>query len=51
VGQFNWDGGLGTTWFVAPHQGLIAILLTQKAWTSPQAPSHVVNFNRLAHEA
>ncbi|MFI6758085.1 serine hydrolase domain-containing protein [Micromonospora sp. NPDC050417] len=28
-GRYGWDGGYGTSWFNDPHQGLVAIALTQ----------------------
>lgn len=51
MGQYNWDGGLGTTWIADPAQDLVAILMTQRAWTSPSIPDHANGFNQLAHEA
>ncbi|MDQ3230348.1 MAG: beta-lactamase family protein [Pseudobdellovibrionaceae bacterium] len=51
VGQYNWDGGLGTTWFVDPKLRLIALLMTQKSWKSPAPPDHVLTFNCLVHDA
>ncbi|MFF5209450.1 serine hydrolase domain-containing protein [Streptosporangium sp. NPDC000396] len=35
VGQFGWDGGLGTTAYADPVEGLTGILLTQAAMDSP----------------
>ncbi|WP_410637112.1 serine hydrolase domain-containing protein [Amycolatopsis sp. lyj-346] len=35
VGQFGWDGGLGTTAYADPAEGLTGILLTQTALDSP----------------
>jgi CubicO group peptidase (beta-lactamase class C family) len=29
TGRYGWEGGYGTTWFNAPHRGLVAIALTQ----------------------
>ncbi|SEH03283.1 Beta-lactamase, partial [Nonomuraea solani] len=34
-GQFGWDGGLGTTAYADPAEGLVGILLTQSAMDSP----------------
>lgn len=31
-GRYGWDGGLGTSWFNDPGNGLIAILMTQRAY-------------------
>jgi CubicO group peptidase (beta-lactamase class C family) len=30
-GQYGWDGGLGTSWWVDPKEGMQAILLTQRS--------------------
>ncbi|MET9018564.1 serine hydrolase domain-containing protein [Actinopolymorpha sp. NPDC004070] len=30
-GQFGWDGGLGTSWYSDPREGLTAILMTQRS--------------------
>ncbi|MET9339698.1 serine hydrolase domain-containing protein [Nonomuraea sp. NPDC003804] len=38
VGQFGWDGGLGTTAYADPAEGLTGILLTQAAMDSPDTP-------------
>lgn len=38
-GRFGWDGGLGTSAAMDPLEGLIGILLTQCAWTSPTPPT------------
>ncbi|MDP9847595.1 hypothetical protein [Streptosporangium lutulentum] len=38
VGQFGWDGGLGTTAYADPAEGLIGILLTQTAMDSVDTP-------------
>jgi CubicO group peptidase (beta-lactamase class C family) len=38
VGQFGWDGGLGTSWRSDPREDLVAVLMTQGAWTSPRPP-------------
>jgi CubicO group peptidase (beta-lactamase class C family) len=38
VGQFGWDGGLGTSWRSDPQEDLVGILMTQRAWTSPTPP-------------
>ncbi|MFI7438715.1 hypothetical protein [Nonomuraea indica] len=37
-GQFGWDGGLGTTAYADPSEGLTGILLTQSAMDSPHTP-------------
>jgi CubicO group peptidase (beta-lactamase class C family) len=37
-GRYGWEGGYGTSFSVDPHEGLVAILLTQVLWSSPQGP-------------
>jgi CubicO group peptidase (beta-lactamase class C family) len=51
VGKYAWNGGLGSSWSNDPTNGLITILLTQVAWTSPVPPTIVGEFDRLAYEA
>lgn len=38
IGQYGWDGGLGSGWRNDPKEGLISIILTQASWTSPKPP-------------
>jgi CubicO group peptidase (beta-lactamase class C family) len=45
-GAFGWDGGLGTSWFTDPGQGVVGVLLTQQAFTSPYPPNVVQDFWR-----
>jgi CubicO group peptidase (beta-lactamase class C family) len=51
VGQYGWNGGLGTAWFNDPREGLIGVLLTQKLWQSPQPPGVAVDFETSAYAA
>jgi CubicO group peptidase (beta-lactamase class C family) len=44
VGQYGWDGGLGTTWRNDPSEEMITILLTNAAWTSPRPPAIALDF-------
>ncbi len=39
VGTYGWDGGLGSQWANDPAEGIIGILMTSQAWTSPGAPT------------
>ncbi|MBB5083184.1 serine hydrolase domain-containing protein [Nonomuraea endophytica] len=39
VGQFGWDGGLGTTAYADPARDLVGILLTQTAMDTPVTPN------------
>jgi CubicO group peptidase (beta-lactamase class C family) len=36
VGQYGWDGGLGSIWRNDPSVDMTAILLTNAMWSSPQ---------------
>jgi CubicO group peptidase (beta-lactamase class C family) len=38
VGTYGWDGGLGTSWANDPVNRLVGVLLTNRAWSAPQAP-------------
>lgn len=38
VGTYGWDGGLGAQWANDPSEGIIGILMTSQAWTSPVPP-------------
>jgi CubicO group peptidase (beta-lactamase class C family) len=51
VGTFGWDGGLGTSWYSDPKEDLITILMTQRAWTSPNPPNVCRDFWTLAYQA
>jgi CubicO group peptidase (beta-lactamase class C family) len=51
VGQFGWDGGLGTSWRSDPHEDLVAILMTQRAWTSPSPPDVCRDFWTATYQA
>ena len=37
-GAYGWDGGFGSSWFNDPATGLIATLLTQRVFDSPDPP-------------
>jgi CubicO group peptidase (beta-lactamase class C family) len=51
VGRFGWDGGLGTSWYSDPKEDLVGILLTQRAWTSPNPPDVCRDFWTLVYQA
>jgi len=51
VGQYGWDGGLGTIWRNDPHEQLTAILLTNVAWSSPRPPEIASDFLTAAYAA
>jgi CubicO group peptidase (beta-lactamase class C family) len=44
AGTFGWNGGLGTSWYADPKDGLTTILMTQRAWTSPSPPNVCLDF-------
>lgn len=50
-GRFGWDGGLGTSAYTDPHEGLIGILLTQRMMDSPQPPRTYTDFWNGAYQA
>jgi CubicO group peptidase (beta-lactamase class C family) len=43
-GRYGWDGGYGTSWAVDPAEGLVGVLLTQRAWDEPVYPTVNVDF-------
>jgi CubicO group peptidase (beta-lactamase class C family) len=51
VGTYGWDGGLGTSWRSDPSEDLIILLMTQRAWTSPNPPDVCVDFWTSAYQA
>lgn len=51
VGKFGWDGGLGTSWYADPKEDMITLLMTQRAWTSPRAPTVCLDFWTSAYQA
>jgi CubicO group peptidase (beta-lactamase class C family) len=50
-GTYGWDGGLGTSWFNDPQKGLVVVLMTQQAQTSPAPPPVYVDFWKAAYSA
>jgi CubicO group peptidase (beta-lactamase class C family) len=51
VGQYGWDGGLGTSWRSDPSEDMVIILLTQRAWTSAVPPPVCSDFWTSAYQA
>ena len=51
VGQYGWDGGLGTIWRNDPQEKMITLLLTNAAWTSPRPPPIAHDFLTGAYAA
>jgi CubicO group peptidase (beta-lactamase class C family) len=50
-GRFGWDGGLGTSAYTDPAEGLIGILFTQRMMDSPEPPKVFTDFWTLAYGA
>ena len=51
AGAYGWDGGFGTSWFNDPANGLVAILMTQRMFDSPDPPQAHKDFARAATAA
>src|SRR5207244_3464965 len=51
VGAYGWDGGFGTVWCSDPALDLVTILMTQRAWESPNPPNVSSDFWRSAYAA
>jgi len=51
VGQYGWDGGMGTVFRNDPGEDLAAVLLTNAMWTSPRPPSIALDFLTGAYAA
>jgi CubicO group peptidase (beta-lactamase class C family) len=50
-GRFGWDGGLGTSAYIDPAEGMIGILCTQRMMDSPEPPKVFNDFWTLAYGA
>ena len=50
-GRFGWDGGLGTSAYTDPAEGMIGILFTQRMMESPEPPNVFTDFWTLAYGA
>ncbi len=51
IGSYGWDGGLGSAWRNDPAEGTVTILLTQRAWSSPDLPAVCRDFWTSAYAA
>jgi len=49
-GSYGWDGGFGTSWRSDPHEGLIAILMTQRLYDWTVERIHA-DFQTLVYQA
>lgn len=50
VGSYGWDGGLGSTWRNDTDRDLVAVLLTNQMWTSPEGSPSCDTFWRVLGE-
>ncbi len=50
-GRYGWDGGLGTSAYTDPAEGLIGLLFTQRMMESPEPPPIFSDFWTLAYGA
>ena len=50
-GRFGWDGGMGTTAYVDPAEGVIGILFTERMMESPRPPRVFTDFWNLGYAA
>ena len=50
-GRYGWTGGLGTTAYTDPAEGMIGILFTQRMMDSPHPPKFFTDFWTLAYGA
>ena len=50
IGTYGWDGGLGTCFRNHPGKGMLTLLMTQRAWTSPSPPEVCRDFWTTANQ-
>jgi CubicO group peptidase (beta-lactamase class C family) len=51
AGRYGWNGGLGSSWWNDPNEGLIAIVLTERRYESPDPPPVIKDFWKCAYES
>jgi CubicO group peptidase (beta-lactamase class C family) len=51
VGAYGWDGGLGSQWTVDAHRRVVAVLLTTDAFSSPEPPAVMADFDAVVADA
>ncbi len=51
VGQYGWDGGMGTIFRNDPSEEMTLVLLTNAMWTSPRPPAIALDFLTGAYAA
>ena len=50
-GRYGWSGGLGTSWWSDPREDMLAIILTERAFDSPEPPKVILDFWSSAYQA
>ena len=50
-GRFGWNGGLGTSGYSDPREGLIGILMTTRTMDSPVEPGVIRDFWTSTYQA
>jgi len=48
-GRYGWNGGLGSSWWNDPEEGLIAIIMTERAFESADPPPVIKEFWKAAY--
>ena len=51
VGTYGWSGGLGSLWANDPVEDLTCVLLTNRVWMSPVAPTVAADFLTTSYAA
>jgi CubicO group peptidase (beta-lactamase class C family) len=51
AGRYGWNGGLGSSWWNDPNEGLTAIIVTERTFESADPPNVIKDFWKSAYEA
>lgn len=51
AGRYGWNGGLGSSWWNDPNEGLTAIILTERTFESADPPNVIKDFWKSVYEA
>ena len=43
-GRYGWNGGLGTSWWSDPKEDMLAVIMTQRMFESPEPPDVIRDF-------
>jgi CubicO group peptidase (beta-lactamase class C family) len=50
-GRYGWNGGLGSSWWNDPNEGVTAIILTERAFESADPPAVIKDFWKAAYRS